>query len=164
MRRQQGVHWSSGDEWLTPPELIKALGSFTTDPCCADNMPWKTAKYMYTKKEDGLAQKWKGRVWLNPPYSNARPWIEKFVEHRNGIALVSAKSTDAKWCQLLLKNCDTALWLSSPRIHFYHTTGIESDGVFLSSLLVSMTSNDSIKLTKITTKYPGVRFKRIINA
>jgi len=40
-----------GDIWLTPIELIKALGKFDTDPCCPDTpMPWKTAKRMITKK------------------------------------------------------------------------------------------------------------------
>lgn len=45
---------------------------------------------MYNKEQDGLKQKWEGRVWLNPPYS--RPTIEHFitrmVEHNNGIALL----------------------------------------------------------------------------
>jgi hypothetical protein len=45
---------------------------------------------MYNKNDDGLKQEWKGRVWLNPPYS--RPLIECFVkrmaEHGNGIALL----------------------------------------------------------------------------
>lgn len=161
MKKQVGVHGSSNDNWLTPIALIKTLGPFNLDPCCPVHMPWKTANHMYTPKEDGLAQKWKGRVWLNPPYSKAKPWIEKFVEHRNGIALVSAKSTDSKWCQHLLSHCDTALWLSSPRIHFCHPDGRESDGAFLSSLLVAMTIKDSYILAQARKKYPGVLFRRI---
>lgn len=158
MKKQVGVHGSSNDEWLTPPELVKALGPFTTDPCCAKKMPWCTAKIMYSPPQDGLSLPWKGRVWLNPPYSNAKPWITKFVAHGNGIALVSAKSTDSKWCQLLLKHCHSALWLASPRIHFYYTNGKISEGAFLSSLLVAMTHSDSIKLKKILSKYPGALF------
>ena len=39
-----------------------------------------------------------GRVWLNPPYSNPKPFIKKLAEHGNGIALV-LNSTDTVWFQ-----------------------------------------------------------------
>ena len=35
-----------------------------------------------------LAQPWTGRVWMNPPYSAATAWVTKFIDHRNGIALL----------------------------------------------------------------------------
>ena len=62
------------DEWYTPKEIIDALGEFDLDPCAPVNPLWQTAKVMYNKNADGLKQDWKGRVWLNPPYS--RPLIE----------------------------------------------------------------------------------------
>lgn len=67
-----------------------ALGEFDLDPCAPMRPLWRTARVMYNKEQDGLKQKWEGRVWLNPPYS--RPTIEHFitrmVEHNNGIALL----------------------------------------------------------------------------
>lgn len=57
------------DEWYTPKEIIDALGKFDLDPCAPINPLWKTATQMYNKNDDGLIQQWKGRVWLNPPYS-----------------------------------------------------------------------------------------------
>lgn len=81
---------NSTDEWYTPKEIIDALGKFDLDPCAPVNPLWKTATQMYNKNDYGLSQEWKGRVWLNPPYS--RPLIERFVnrlaEHGNGIALL----------------------------------------------------------------------------
>lgn len=78
------------DEWYTPKEIIDALGEFDLDPCAPMRPLWRTARVMYNKEQDGLKQKWEGRVWLNPPYS--RPTIEHFitrmVEHNNGIALL----------------------------------------------------------------------------
>ena len=56
------------DEWLTPPELIRALGEFDLDPCAPINRPWPTAGGHFTREDDGLTKEWFGRVWLNPPY------------------------------------------------------------------------------------------------
>lgn len=43
------------DEWLTPPEIIKALGAFDLDPCAPVVRPWGTAARHYTVQDDGLA-------------------------------------------------------------------------------------------------------------
>ena len=69
---------NSTDEWYTPKEIIDALGEFDLDPCAPVSPLYKTASIMYNKNDDGLKQEWKGRVWLNPPYS--RPLIESFVK------------------------------------------------------------------------------------
>lgn len=66
------------DEWLTPPDIIKGLGSFDLDPCSPVNRPWDTADRHYTIEDDGLMQPWSGRVWLNPPYGReATAWLDK---------------------------------------------------------------------------------------
>lgn len=81
---------NSTDEWYTPKGIIDALGEFDLDPCAPVVPLYKTASVMYNKNDDGLKQEWKGRVWLNPPYS--RPLIEcsvkRMAEHGNGIALL----------------------------------------------------------------------------
>jgi len=56
------------DCWLTPPEIIEALGPFDLDPCAAPGQPWATAKHQYAPPQDGLELPWFGRVWVNPPY------------------------------------------------------------------------------------------------
>ena len=53
------------EEWLTPPYILEALGSFDLDPCAPAVRPWNTAKVHYCKEQDGLSQKWFGRVWCN---------------------------------------------------------------------------------------------------
>lgn len=60
MSRGMGSHESSNmgkDEWLTPPEIVCALGQFTLDPCSPVSRPWPTAKHHYSKKDDGLSKK-----------------------------------------------------------------------------------------------------------
>jgi len=74
--------------WLTPIEIINALGSFDLDPCTPPEMPWKTAEHRYTEEIDGLIMPWFGRVWLNPPYGKGMDkWLKKMAEHGNGVGL-----------------------------------------------------------------------------
>ena len=78
-----GGHQSSAmlkDEWLTPPEIIKALGSFDLDPCAPVIRPWPTAQEHYTILDNGLIKPWRGRVWLNPPYGEIGPWARKLAD------------------------------------------------------------------------------------
>lgn len=86
------------DEWYTPLELIRALGDFDLDPACGPGCRNRTARRRYGPEEDGLQQAWHGRVWLNPPFSNAKPFIERLAQHGNGIALVFVRA-DARWWQ-----------------------------------------------------------------
>lgn len=80
------------DTWITPKYITDALGEFDLDPCAHTDMPWSHAKKEYTVNDDGLAQEWKGRVWLNPPFNRYKKeaWIEKMKDHKNGIMLIPA--------------------------------------------------------------------------
>lgn len=85
-----------GDEYYTPPEVFEALGlTFDLDVCAPrGGIPWIPARRYYSMDDDGLAQPWQGRVWMNPPYSRPRLWAEKFIAHRHGITLINqGKST-----------------------------------------------------------------------
>lgn len=86
---------SRTDNWLTPPEIIEALGPFDLDPCASLDQTWATAARQYTVHDNGLVLPWRGRVWLNPPYSRALPWIAKLALHGIGTALLFAR-TDTK--------------------------------------------------------------------
>jgi len=154
---------SSGDEWLTPPELLQALGQFDLDPACPDtHMPWRTATRMVKKHQDGLSIPWSGRVWLNPPYSNVLPWIEKMTDHGEGMMLIYARSTDAKWGQMALKRCSMAYFLAG-RILFYYPDGTLSDGKWCSNMLLAFGSMDAQILRRFARngQYPGVLLERV---
>ncbi len=93
----------ASDEWFTPPEIFAALGlAFDLDPCQPEEGRAFLAvpcRRFYTAAHDGLAQPWDGMVWLNPPFGGRNgqvPWLRRFMEHANGIALVAAR-TSAAW-------------------------------------------------------------------
>lgn len=111
--------------WLTPPDLIRALGPFDLDPCPApDPKPWETADAYCV---DGLTERWHGFVFCNPPYSSGMgPWIDRMVEHRNGIILIFAR-TETPYGQKALGEADLALFLCG-RLYFHHPNGDRAKG------------------------------------
>ena len=124
-----GIHENKGlsDEWYTPKYIFEALGTdFDLDvahPNCETNVP---AKIKIT--ENSLSKKWSGFIWMNPPWCSTKDkvkWIEKFVNHANGIALLP-DSTSAKWWQYLSKNSNAVLFVEG-RVKFIKADGSTGD-------------------------------------
>lgn len=111
------------DEWLTPPEILRALGPFDLDPCAPVNRPWSMAATHYTANDDGLSQPWRGRVWCNPPFGReAVKWLRKCAEHRNAIALVPARTETAMFYETVWGVADAVLFIKG-RPHFHYVDG-----------------------------------------
>ncbi len=123
----QRAYKGKSDTWLTPPEIVKALGHFDLDPCCPPNMPWKTAERMLTPKSNGLTAHWgASRVWLNPPYGpETAKWLEKMAEHASGIALIFARTETDAWHRHVWPHADGILFLKG-RIHFHDAKGVRA--------------------------------------
>src|SRR3569623_1391103 len=100
-------------EWYTPPAIFDALGlTFDLDPCLPGAELWVPAWHVYTIEDDGLSKEWCGLVFMNPPFGGRNgqvPWLRKFVEHRNGIAIVAAR-TSAGWIHEYVPQVDTLLF------------------------------------------------------
>lgn len=129
-RGGMGSHHSATmgkDEWLTPPEIVQALGLFDLDPCSPIVRPWPTAKTHFTIEDDGLSRNWTGRVWLNPPYGDATgDWLERLASHGNGIALIFARTETTCWFAHVWSKADAILFLRG-RLSFYHVSGKQAD-------------------------------------
>jgi hypothetical protein len=119
------------DEWLTPIEIIKALGVFDLDPATC-NEAWKN-RYYYVDgnpiiKEGwskfGLTLPWHGRVWLNPPFNRyERPrWMKKMAEHNNGVMLIPAACETDAFYRHVWGKCSGVLMLEG-RPHFHYSDG-----------------------------------------
>jgi hypothetical protein len=141
---------NQNDTWLTPPELLKALGKFDLDPCCPEVMPWRTAKMMVHQPKDGLEIKWRGRVWCNPPYSKPLLWIKKMGNHNDGVMLLPAKSPETVWGQEALNGCDAVLFLKG-RLLFHYIDGTKSVGKWSPYMLLAYGADNvlSLKLSKL---------------
>lgn len=86
---------SGPDDYFTPAWVFERMGiEFDLDVAAPDGgVSWIPARRFLTKADDGLATDWTGRVWMNPPFSQATPWVAKFIAHGNGVALLpQAKS------------------------------------------------------------------------
>lgn len=124
--RGMGSHHSAemkADEWLTPRYIVDALGPFDLDPCAPVTRPWPTAKRHYTIHDNGLAQPWQGRVWLNPPYSrHAVKWLQRIAQHGNGIALIFARTETEMFYPWVWDHGAAFLFLKG-RLHFHFSDG-----------------------------------------
>lgn len=141
-------HGDSKNEWLTPPELIKALGSFDLEPCSPIKRPWDTAFCHYTIEDDGFKMPWNGRVWLNPPYGRETfKWVKRLADHGDGIALIFAR-TETKGFHDQVWNRATAVFFFRDRINFYHVTGEKSDRANAPSCLIIYGNNNVEAINK----------------
>lgn len=135
------AHRGETNDWLTPPELVRALGKFDLDPCSAPKMPWRLARRSYTPPQDGLTLPWRGRVFCNPPYgSHTGSWLTRCASHGNAIALVFAR-VETRAFFIVWKTADALLFLPN-RLSFYHLDGVQSKGRPAASVLIAWGKNN----------------------
>lgn len=114
-------------EWLTPPEIIGALGgadSFDLDPATPDVQPYPTAKARYTRADNGLMMPWFGRIWLNPPYtaSEIGKWMGRLAGHGRGTALIFARTETDAFFRYVWESAHALLFLRG-RLNFHYPDG-----------------------------------------
>jgi hypothetical protein len=126
-----GGHQSHGKGekiWLTPPDVIEALGPFDLDPCFGFTMrPWDTAAEHWGPESNGglggLFGNWHGLVWCNPPYdSHAFEWLQKCADYGNAVALIFARTEVAEFHRQIWERADAILFLEG-RLYFHHPDG-----------------------------------------
>jgi DNA N-6-adenine-methyltransferase (Dam) len=116
------------DEWYTPAYVFAALAMrFDLDPAhpLRSDLPidaWLDTPVSYYS-QGGLDWPWsawetrrraQAQVWLNPPFGGRNgivPWLERFMDHSNGIAFVPDR-TSAPWWQRFAPQADAILFIS----------------------------------------------------
>jgi len=103
-----------GDDRQTPPKLIAWLerryGKFDLDPCPIGGL-------------SGLSMTWYGNVFVNPPYSNIMPWVEKAISelYSGGvgkIVMLVPAATDTAWFRAAFRHATDVIFLW-PRVRFF---------------------------------------------
>jgi hypothetical protein len=90
-------NYVKNDEWYSPKYIFESLNvEFDLDVAAPQGgVEWIPAKNHYTEQDNGLSKEWYGRVWMNPPYSEPAKWVDKWIEHSNGFALLPINKS--KW-------------------------------------------------------------------
>jgi len=125
---------SGNHEWYTPPEILECvrecLGVIDLDPASSTvaQTVVKATQY-FTIDDDGLAQPWSGRVFLNPPY--ARDAIGAFITKLTGhidagdvsqAVVLTNNGTDTGWCDDLWERA-SAVAFPPARVRFLRPDG-----------------------------------------
>lgn len=139
MTNHQQIHQSTGCEWYTPAPYIEAaracMGTIDLDPASNEiaNQTVKATHYL-TQQQNGLLYKWRGNVWLNPPYgvlgrvSNQALWSQTLIRQfakgytARAVLLVNAQ-TGEKWFKPLW---EYHICFTYRRIKFIDQFGIEN--------------------------------------
>ena len=126
--------YTGDEEWYTPAPFIESarrvMGSIDCDPASNPHAnKIVQAGTIYTKEDNGLDKKWRGNVWLNPPYTSG--YIDKFIDKliyevfcgdADQAIILTNNNTDTNWWHKLYLNSN-AMCFTKGRISFYKETG-----------------------------------------
>lgn len=110
----------ANDELYTPKFIFDALGlEFDLDPCSPETGSVVPTQHRYHLPGDGLSASWFGLVWMNPPFSKPSPWVDKWLEHGNGVALLPMGG-NARWLNKMWESQAKVVVLK-PNVPFTNT-------------------------------------------
>ena len=138
----------TSDDYWTPKWIFDAIGlTFDLDVACPPEGPAHTPCHAYyTQADNGLTSPWHGTVWMNPPFSNATPWVNKFIDHGNGIALIPAAKS--RWFTRLWNEADVLMPLPT-------SMKFVQGSIFMLTFIASM--GDTATTALINSKLGKVR-------
>ena len=87
----------TSDDYYTPAWIFEKLQiQFDLDVAApTGGCHWIPAKNYFDQQNNGLTSNWYGNVFMNPPFSKPQLWVNKFMDHANGIALLPVSKS--KW-------------------------------------------------------------------
>jgi phage N-6-adenine-methyltransferase len=92
------------DSYMSPEWILKMFEDYQ-DVCPINDNP----------EVDALKLDWANKIYVNPPYSNPLPWIEKAIEEANKgkvIVMMLKVDTSTKWFRRIIESKAHILWLN----------------------------------------------------
>ena len=146
------------DEWYTPPHVFDALGAQFDLDVASPGMsvtPWIPALGFITDRS--LERNWSGFIWMNAPFGGRNglvPWLERFFEHGNGIALVPDR-TSAPWWQQFAARAHKVLFIS-PKLKFIGADGQPGNSPAQGTTLMAVGSRGVAALHRAAERGLGI--------
>lgn len=94
--------YQTPEDFLTAAKGLLGIEEFDWDLAASKHNTVRRVRY-YDTNDDSLSMSWSvaqdppGWLWLNPPFANIRPWVEKAYESKAQIAMLVPASTGANW-------------------------------------------------------------------
>ena len=88
------MKFKESDNWSSPDWILRMFKGWY-DPCPLNEC----------FELDGLRTDWLDKTYVNPPYSNPKPWIQKAIEeNKKGkmIAMLLPVDTSTEWYKMLV--------------------------------------------------------------
>jgi len=152
-------HWETSgtsDEWYTPKFVFDALGErFDLDVAHPHGVKTNVPCDGYYSRES-VNPDWFGFIWMNPPFGGRNslvPWLDKFFEHGNGIALTPDR-TSAPWFQDAWRKADAVLF--TRKIRFLKPDGTEGKSPSNGTALLAAGPRATHALCRAASKGLGI--------
>lgn len=147
-------HWEragKSNEWYTPKFIFDELGcKFDLDVAAPNDGPRHVPALKWFST-DSLSKDWSGFVWMNPPFegrNGLEPWLNKFVNHGNGIALTPDR-TSAPWFQKFALRMDILLFM--PKVKFERPDGTLGRSPSNGTCLMAIGQRGNLALRRATS-------------
>ncbi len=146
----------SYDHWCTPRHVAFLIGKVDTDPCSNEHSMINAAQ-SYRAEDDGLSKSWTGRLYVNPPYSDPAPWVNRWIIHSGPKALLTEASVGTSWFTKVSRyvsshhlgrayDFDKRLQFYDPRTGTEHGPSRTGHRLFLVDFSADLTALDAIAL------------------
>lgn len=152
------------DFWATPFDIFRGIENylglkFNLDACASPHNT-KCKRYI-TAEMDCLTCDWgeKGKnVWINPPYSNPLPFVERAIqqcrENNHTIAMLLPADTSTKWFRRCTVYASRLIFIVDGRISFLNPeTGKPKKGNSKGSVVVFFSKKQRV-IPAVTTYVP----------
>jgi hypothetical protein len=143
------------DERYTPKWVFDGLGlSFDLDPASPiGGGDFTPATRRFTRHDDGLALEWFGLVWLNPPFSEATAWADRFRLHGCGVFL--GPIANSRWWVDLARDADL-LWLCRDITFVHPEHGGRHSSMPLAFAAMGVEATSALRRLALSGRHDGV--------